>query len=205
MTLSPVTCTIYANGSYTPGCQAAINHAAPQGLPLEFIPILAVPGVIFGIMFITRWYWEYPFGRFFYHKKGIKAVGYFAGAPSVLGTLEPFEERFFLFTSSGKRKERITRLVAALPGAMAHLRQKDGGDSFALVDLDKGATVNPEVQEWAEKNLNELAESHDWPTFALRTKLKMITADLADLGRFPALGTLKPDAEIWVPREVLTK
>ena len=140
--------------------------------------------VIAGV-FAIRVYYEYPWGRFFWKKKGIKAVVGFSGAPGMIGTLTPYLDKVFLFVSSGRRKNKIVRLIPAVPGAAVHLRQEDGGDSFVLIDGDVGMPVSRELEGWAETNLGELADSHDWNHFALKTKYAMCVDAMRQVALFP--------------------
>ncbi|MDG6968248.1 MAG: hypothetical protein JRN50_02180 [Nitrososphaerota archaeon] len=183
---SPIVCAMYANGSYNGNCatNAALRAFYAQSPTVTYIFYAVIAIAIAGVaMYGSRVFWEYPWGRFFYHKKGVKAVMRFSGESGMLGMLTEYVPNVFLFASSGKRKDVIRRLIPAVPGAITHLRQEDGGDSFALIDGDIGMPVTPELEEWAEANLSELAETQSWTQFALKMKYAMAV----DAGKQAAL------------------
>lgn len=193
MTLYPVACTVYSN--YTQagaGCGSLFSSYVSVGLAEEIIIGLGLGLAAFGALFITRLYFEYPLGRLWWKRKATKAIMHLAGQPGVAGLLSQYTEDFFLFVSGGKGKDKIVRLIPAMSGAITHLRKEDGGDSFVLIDGDKGAPVNPLVEEWAEKHLNELQESHDWSTFALKTRYGMVIDALTKAAKFQPVKDWNP-------------
>lgn len=195
MTFSPAACVVYTNGSATPGCATnpTLIHYFGQSSTVTYIFYLAVAIAIAGIaMYGQRVYWEYPWGRFFFHKRGVKAVMRFSGEPGMLGMLTEYIPNIFMFESSGRRKGRIRRLIPAVPGAITHLRQEDGGDSFTLIDGDIGMPVTPELEEWAQHNLSELASTRDWTRFALKTKYAMAVSVTKQAALFPVVKDWNP-------------
>jgi len=197
-TTTPVpVCQVYAAGNYVGNCQALYSYFAPAPWYTDFWIGLLIALVGTSAFLAIRVYYEYPFGRFFWKKKGLKAVMHFQGSPGVLGQLYPYLEKVFLFISSGseRKKNRIIRLIPAVPGAITHLRQEDGGDSFALIEGDKGLPVSAELVAWAEKNLNELADSHDWNRFALKTKYDLLARAIAEAKLFPMIKDWNPGTE----------
>lgn len=213
-TQTPV-CQVFANGAAQGNCQALYNYFAPPAWYTQMWIGLLGAVVVLGAFVAIRVYYEFPFGRFFWKKKGIKAIMHFYGAPGMLGMLYPYLDKIFLFVSSGseRKKNRIVRLIPAVPGSITHLRQEDGGDSIALIQGNKGVPVSPELQEWAEKNLNELSDTHDWNHFALKVKADMLTRMIAEAKLFPIVrdwnpGTdtvyiLQPDGQTMLPKKAI--
>lgn len=190
-------CQVFAAGNYVGNCAALGRYFAPpvwytnlwEGLLVGVI-VLAV-----GLGYIV---WrEGPMGRYFRGKKGIKALMHFHGAPGVWGILSQYLDKVFLFESSGsdRKKTKIKRLIPAVPDAITHLRQMDGGDSFVLIQGDKGLPVSPELEGWAETHLGELAESHDWNHFALKIKRDMINRAMAEAKLFPTVKDWNPGTQ----------
>lgn len=197
-TISTPVCEVFSNGVYTGNCQALSRYFAPAAWYTEFWIGLLMAVVVLSAAFGIYVYYNYPFGRFFWHKKGIKAIMHFHGAPGILGTMTLYLDKMFLFVSSGsdRKKNRMVRLIPAVPGAVTHLRQQDGGDSFCLIDGDKGLPVSAELAAWAERNLNALADSHDWNHFALKTKYDMLSRSMAEAKLFPVIQDWNPGTEI---------
>ena len=196
-TVSTPVCQVYAAGNYVGNCTALSRYFAPAPWYTEFWIGLLIAVVVLFSGFGIYVYYNYPFGRFFWHKKGIKAVMHFSGSPAILGTLTLYLDKIFLFVSSGseRKKNRVVRLIPAVPGAISHLRQADGGDSFCLIDGDKGLPVSAELEAWASKNLNALADSHDWNHFALKTKYDMLSRSIAEANLFPKIQDWNPGTE----------
>lgn len=191
-------CEVYPAGNYVGNCIALRNYFSPPVWYTDLWMGLLGAVVVLGAFAAIRVYYEYPLGRFFWHKKGIKAVMHFHGAPGVFGMLYPYLDKIFLFISSGseRKKNRIVRLIPAVPGAITHMRQEDGGDSFVTIQGDKGLPVSPELEAWAEKHLNELAASHDWNHFALRVKRDLLHRDIAEAKLFPKVKDWNPGTDI---------
>lgn len=196
-TVATPVCEVYAAGNYVGDCTKLYQYFAPATWYTDLWMGLLGAVVVLGSFTAIRIYYEYPFGRFFWKKKGIKAVMHFHGAPGVLGILYPYLDKIFLFVSSGseRKKNRIVRLIPAVPGAVTHLRQDDGGDSFVLIEGDKGLPVSAELESWAEKNLNELADSHDWNHFALKTKFDLLQRAINEAKLFPRIQDWNPGTE----------
>lgn len=193
MTLYPVACTVYSNYTQSgAGCGALFGQYVSVGFATQIIIALGLGLAAFGALFITRVYFEYPLGRLWWKRKATKAILHLGGQPGIAGLLYHYTEDFFLFVSGGKGKDKTTRLIPAMSGAITHLRKEDGGDSFVLIDGDKGAPVNPEVMEWAEKHLNELAQSHDWSTFALKVRYGQVVDAITRAAKFPVVKDWKP-------------
>ena len=201
MVASPVVCTIYGNGSYTPGCQSAINSAAPQGLPLMWIPLFAAPIVIFGALFIITKWRERPYGRFLEGFTGIVGIGRTRSGANAIGKLIPFVDVGLALFDPGSGKGKFKRLVTMMPDSIITMPQVYGGVSFAFVELDKRKTVDPHVAEWATEKLGALGKKQDFDRFVFEWKL--FELERARHQNFPELSSRKPDDAIWVPKELV--
>lgn len=195
----------YGGAAYGSNCQAVIasfNHFTPFYQQTYFFFFAIGMAVLFIGVYAVRVYYE-RWARKLWKYNGVIGIGKLrAKAHGVIGKLkETYSEKMWLFEGvhSGGLfgRGKFTLPVIAVPGSIVQMPPEDGGVSFALVDLDRGATVNPTVEAWAAKMLSELAESHDFQTFAFKWKLKDI--EEGQLSRLPELAELLPSQTIIVP------
>ena len=202
MVASSIVCTIYGNGSYTPGCQSAINHAAPQGLPLMWLPIIVAPIVIFGALFLITKYREHAWGRQLEGFTGIIGIGRTKSGANAIGKVIPFVDVGLALFDPGRGQGKFKRIVTMMPDSIITMPQSYGGISFTLVELDKRTTVDPHIAEWGQVILGQLAKKQGFDRFVFEAFLKDIQWQ-KEKPRFPSLQSLAPDVKIPIPREML--
>lgn len=165
-------CQVYANNSYYGNCQSLVSQ-----LPWFYVPLLygliGAVALLFAFLVFTKWH-QRPYGRALEGWTGMIGVGRFPRGGGILGKLSHFSEKILLFEPIGRRKERANKvLISAVPESVIQLDQKDGGVSFAFIDMNTRYTSGPpELVSWADRALGDLSKTHDWETFLFKWKLE---------------------------------
>lgn len=189
-------------GSFSGNCNWVAGYFAnpldPYILYLTGGPIVLLLGIL-GM----RIYFEGPVGRRIWHNKSLFGIGRIAGGFGLFGTMEPLTERLYWFDATyrtgilGLARKGFKTIIQGMPGSIVQLSQRDGGVSFALVDLDRGVALNPDVEAWAEAAFADFAETHDSQAFVFNWKLREIE-ETATFERFPDPLTVDLDGQTEV-------
>jgi hypothetical protein len=188
----------YGNCAWVPGSFS--NWFDPYILYLVGGPAIILIGVLGLVLYKER-----AWGRKLRGFTGTVGIGRMAGQDGVIGKIDLLTERLSWFDASyrtgilGLKRKGLKTLIHMMPGGIVKMSQREGGVSFALVDLDRGTTVNPDVEAWAEVAYAEYAETHDAEAFVLNWKLKQIEESQTERFPDPHDVDLDGETEITVP------